>query len=179
MTPQLLHRLQAACKQDGLRTVGTRLGLSPATLSLVLRGKYMASTDRIEAKVQQHLPEPRDAEWIEAWRAEARRTTQAQAAELVGVSEATLSQVFSGNYKAATTRIERRVRGELLGSTCACPVMGEVSTRICQDVQERQPPIANPQHAQAFFACRGRGPYARAGACPHFNGASKAATPKE
>lgn len=179
MTPHLFARLQAACARDGLRTVGNRLGLSPATLSLVLRGKYMAGTDRIEARVAAHLPEPTDAEWIEAWRAAARRTTQAQAAELVGVSEATASQVLSGNYKAATTRIERRVRGELLGATCACPVMGEVSTRICQDVQERQPPIANPQHAQAFFACRGRGPYAKAGACPHFNGGSKPATPKE
>lgn len=117
-----------------------------------------------------------ETQWIEAWRAHARATTQAQAAELVGVSEATLSQVFSGTYKAATTRIERRVRGELLGAICDCPVMGEVSTRVCQEVQERQPPIANPQHAQVFFACRGRGPYIRAGACPHFNGGAKPAT---
>jgi hypothetical protein len=115
---------------------------------------------------------------------EVRATNQARAAERIGVSEATVSQVLSGTYKAATTRIERRVRGTLMGATCVCPVMGEVSTRVCQDVQERQPPgatrpIANPQHAQAWFACRGRGPFTRAGACPHFNGAGTRPGAKE
>lgn len=179
MTPAWMTRLQAAVGAEGLRKVGNRLDLSKATLSLVLRGKYMAKTDRIASRVLALLPAVNDPDWIAAWRAEAKCTSQAQAAERVGVSEATVSQVFSGTYKAATTRIERRVRGELMGAECECPVMGDVSTRVCQDVQERQPPIANPQHAQAFFACRGRGFYTKAGVCPHFNGGAKPPSQKE
>ncbi len=117
--------------------------------------------------------------WLTALQVEVRATNQGRAADRLGLSEATLSQVLSGSYAAATTRIERRVRGTLMGDTCTCPVMGTVSTRVCQDVQERRPPIANPQHAQAWHACRGRGPFTRAGACPHFNGAAKPAATKE
>lgn len=179
MTPTWHARLQAAVNADGLRKVGDRLQLSKTTLSLVLRGKYMAKTDQVETRVLAVLPAVDEPDWIAAWRAEAKRTSQAQAAELVGVSEATVSQVFNGAYKAATTRIERRVRGELLGATCECPVMGDVSVRVCQDVQERQPPIANPQHRECFHACRGRGAYARAGACLHFNGGAKPPSTKE
>lgn len=116
---------------------------------------------------------------MNALRAACAATSQEQAADRLGMSAATVSQLLSGTYAAATTRMERRVRGELLGHTCSCPVMGDVSTRVCQDVQERQPPIANPQHAQAWFACRGRGPFTKAGACPQFNGAGQARKAKE
>lgn len=173
MTPDWITRLQAAVNDKGMRRTAVRLGLSHTTLSLVLRGKYMAKTDHVESRVLATLPPVADPDWIAAWRAEAKRTSQAQAGDRVGVSEATVSQVLNGAYKAATTRIERRVRGELLGSTCECPVMGEVTTRVCQDVQERQLPIANPQHRECFHACRGRGPYANAGPCLHFNGGAK------
>jgi len=179
MTPEWITRLQAGVKARGMRGCARQLGLSHTTLSLVLRGKYMAKTDRIETRVLAVLPAVDEPDWIAAWRNEAKRTSQAQAADRVGVSEATVSQVFNGAYKAATTRIERRVRGELLGATCECPVMGDVSTRVCQDVQERQLPIANPQHRECFHACRGRGPYARAGACPYFNGGAKPSSTKE
>lgn len=122
---------------------------------------------------------PAGGDWLAALRAECSASTQGQVALTLGLSEATVSQVLSGSYRAATTRIERRVRGHLLGAMCECPVMGEVSTLVCQEVQERQPPIANPQHAQAWFACRGRGRFARAGACPHFNGGGGARAAKE
>lgn len=179
MTPAWLGRLQAACKASSLRAVARQLDLSHTTLSLAMRGLYMASTDHIAARVLARLPEPQDADWLAALRRECDATTQGMAATALGLSEATVSQALSGTYKAATTRIERRVRGQWLGATCGCPVMGQVSTRVCQDVQERQPPIANPQHAQAWFACRGRGPFQRVGTCPHFNGGGKPQPPKE
>jgi hypothetical protein len=118
-------------------------------------------------------------DWMDALRDLAKRIGGSGAAQEVGLSEATVSQVLSGSYAASTRRIERRVRGQLLGATCSCPVMGQVSTRLCQDVQERKPPIANPQHAQAWMACRGRGPFTRAGRCAHFNGAAGAPKPQE
>jgi len=112
--------------------------------------------------------------WLQALAHLVALAGQGTAAERLGISAPTVSQVLSGSYGASTARIERRVRGELLGATCDCPVMGDVSTRVCQEVQERRPPIANPHYAQAWLACRGRGRFAKAGVCPHFNGAGVA-----
>jgi len=165
-----LQLLADYCKSNGQRAAGTLLGYSATTINQVLHGSYACDSSRVLAIVRERL---RDT-WLAALRDEAQRTTQAQVARRIGLGESTVSQVLSGTYKAATVRIERRVRGVLMGATCACPVMGDVSTRVCQDVQERQPGkggtgIGNPQHAQAWHACRGSGRFIKAGACPHFN----------
>ena len=162
---------RAAVTARGLRAVGAQLDYSPATLSLALREMYMHRTDRLERRVRERLlPGGAEPDWLARLRQQAQDTSQERAAQLVGISPATLSQVLSGSYGASTARIERRVRGELMGAECECPVMGDVSTRVCQEVQERkQPSAGNPQHMQAWFACRGIGRFAKAGPCPHFN----------
>lgn len=138
----------------------------------------MADTRHIEARVNERLDEL-SPPWLQAMRAERDRVGQARAAARIGISEATYSQVLSGTYKASTLRIERRARGELLGETCACPVMFDPSLRVCQDVQDKKSlqQIGNPQHMQAWLACRGIGRFEAKGPCPHFNGASKAQQP--
>lgn len=178
--PLLLALLADYCRQHGQRRAALVLGYSPATVNQALQGKYMASTNHLLDRVSERMSDSDN--WLGALRAECQRTTQAQAAARIGVSETTTSQVLSGTYKANTIRIERRVRGALMGAQCDCPVMGEVSTRVCQDVQERQPGkggtgIGNPQHAQAWHACRGSGRFSKAGQCPHFNGAGAKAAP--
>lgn len=163
-----LDTLRAECARTSQRKAADLLGLSVTTVNLVLKGKYMSSTDRIEARVRERLT---DAPWLRALREEVTRTSQARTAERLGISEATVSQVLSGNYKADTARIERRVRGELLGETVECRVMFDVSMRVCQDMQERkQGQAANPAALQCHAACRGLGRFASSGACPHFNG---------
>jgi DNA-binding transcriptional regulator YdaS (Cro superfamily) len=171
-----LQLLADYCSQHSQRAAATLLGYSATTINQVLNGTYAGDSARVLATVRERLVDT----WLAALRAEALRTTQGQVARRVGLGESTVSQVLSGTYKAATVRIERRVRGALMGATCTCPVMGEVNTRVCQDVQERQPGkhgIGNPQHAQAWHACRGSGRHAAAGVCPHFNsGGRKPAT---
>lgn len=163
-----LENLRAATQRSSLRKVAHQLDLSPATISLVLRGLYMHDPKNIEAKVLELLPQ---APWLQALRVEKDRTNQRRAADRLGVSEATVSQVLSGSYKADSARIERRVRGELMGEQCDCPVLMEISLRVCQDVQERKRGEgSNPQYQQAWFACRGQGRFERQGPCPHFCG---------
>lgn len=122
-----------------------------------------------------------DTDWQAALRLACRTQTQDGVALRVGVAASTLSQVLSGSYAANTARIERRVRGALMDATCHCPVMGDVATDVCQDVQERSPKapggLGNPQHAQAWHACRGSGRFMSKGACPHFNCGGNAANP--
>lgn len=132
----------------------------------------MHDPKNIEAKVLATLPA---APWLQALRAERDRTSGGRTADRLGVSEATVSQVLSGSYKANPVRIERRVRGELLGEQCECPVLMEISLRVCQDVQERKRGEgSNPQYQQAWFACRGQGRFEHRGPCPHFCGQSAA-----
>lgn len=164
-----LDLLRAACERTSQRQVAAELAISPTTLSLVLNGKYQASTAAIEARARQRYGSRHD--WLTALRAACERSSQARVAEKLGVSDTTLSQVLSGTYRASTLRIERRVRGVLLGETCQCPVMYDPPLHLCQQVQERKfEQIANPQYAQAWLACRGLGRFESAGPCPNFNG---------
>lgn len=179
--PQLLQLLADYCRLHGHRRAGAALGYSATTVCQILKGNYMANPDNLLRRVSERLSDADN--WLGALRTECDRTSQAQAAGLLGISGTTVSQVLSGTYLANTVRIERRVRGELMGAQCNCPVMGDVSLRVCQDVQERTPGkhgagIGNPQHAQAWHACRGSGRFAKAGQCPHFNGAGAKALPQ-
>lgn len=157
-------RAQAARTSQG--ACARLLNVDRTTINKILKGSYMASTKHIEAKVMQildHTP------WLQALRAEVARTSQARTSERLRISEATVSQVLSGSYKANTQRIERRVRGELMGEVVECRVLYDISLRVCQDVQERSRGAgSNPMYQQCFSACRGQGRWEAKGVCPNF-----------
>jgi DNA-binding transcriptional regulator YdaS (Cro superfamily) len=114
--------------------------------------------------------------WLTTLRAEVARTSQARVALRLGVSEGTVSQVLSGTYKASTQRIERRVRGVLLGEVVECPVAFEMPLQVCQAIQDRPADkrFGNPVHARAWLCCKGRGEFTNAGPCPHAAGQAAA-----
>ncbi len=99
-------------------------------------------------------------DWIEALRDECERTSQRRAAERLAISPSTINQVLNGTYKAKTGRIEERVRGELMNKTLECPVLGEITTRSCQDWQAKPFAATNPTRVAVYKACRA--------GCPHF-----------
>lgn len=181
MSPEAMATLQAAVKASTQAAVADKLGCSRATVSLVLAGSYPASTARLEAKVLELLPPPPPAPpvWLDALRTEAQRIGQQRLAMKLDIAESTLSQVLSGSYKAATTRIERRVRGLLLGEECECPALGEITLFYCQSIQDGpRPSSANPPRLHAWWACRGMSRFGNAGPCKYFNGGKpQAASP--
>jgi hypothetical protein len=99
---------------------------------------------------------PADA--LQALQALTQRTTQANIARRLSVSDATISSALKGKYIGNVNKLAERIRGELLSATVACPILGEISTRICQD--ERSKPFAatSPLRVQLWRACK---------ACPH------------
>lgn len=111
-----------------------------------------------------------DSDWMSALRAQVQRTSQSRMALKLGISPGTVSQVLSGTYRADTSRIERRVRGLLMGEVVECPVLWDLPMHVCQDLQERKGPLANEHQQQAWFCCRGAGRYEDRGPCTHFNG---------
>ncbi len=92
--------------------------------------------------------------WIEVLRAACTESSQQKVADRLGVSSATVNRVLKGCYGASTRAVEKRVRGELMHKMLVCPVLGEISTRRCQDEQRRPFAVTNPQRVALFRACR-------------------------
>lgn len=95
-----------------------------------------------------------EADWMKVLRAECKRTSQNKVADRLGISLTVVNQVLKGTYKHPTTRLEERVRGELMQETVICPVLGELSKRRCQDHQARPFATTNPTRVQLYMACR-------------------------
>jgi predicted transcriptional regulator len=84
--------------------------------------------------------------------------TQSDIARRLGVSEGTISNALKGRYIGNVDALAERIRGELLNQTVACPILGEITTRICQDERKKPFHTANPMRVQLWRACK---------TCPH------------
>lgn len=105
-----------------------------------------------------------EADWIAALRVQCKRTSQGKVARVLGISSAVVNQLLRGRYDHDTGRLEVRVRGEFMRAVVTCPVLGEISTRRCQDEQARPFSAMSPITADLYQACRG--------GCPNFTGKS-------
>lgn len=97
------------------------------------------------------IDEPR---WISVLRGQCREHTQARVAEAIGYSAAVVSQVLSGSYRGDLQRVERAVRGAFLGEVVICPVLGEIPTNRCLEIQRQPYASTNPQRVRLYRACR-------------------------
>ena len=84
-----------------------------------------------------------------------------QAAELIGYSQATLSNVLNGKQENHDIeRIEQATRGALMGLRVECAVKGDIGRDLCL-ITQRQPFSAHrPDRVIQYHACRG--------GCAHF-----------
>lgn len=115
----------------------------------------MASINKTKTPPAKALP----ADALQALMALRTKHTQAVIARRLDVSEATISSAIKGRYIGNVDKLAERIRGELLSQTVACPILGQISTRICQD--ERGKPFhtaTNPMRVRLWQACR---------TCPH------------
>lgn len=83
---------------------------------------------------------------------------QSDIARRIGVSEGTISNALKGRYIGNVEALAERIRGELLNQTVDCPILGQITTRICQDERKKPFHTANPMRVQLWRACK---------ACPH------------
>lgn len=84
--------------------------------------------------------------------------SQAEISRRLGVSDGTISNALNGNYIGNVDKLAERIRGEFLKQTVACPVLGDITSRMCQDERSKPFHTANPLRVQLFKACK---------ACPH------------
>ena len=87
-----------------------------------------------------------------------RHHMQSEIARRIGVSEGTISNALKGRYIGNVEALAERIRGELLNQTVPCPILGQITTRICQDERKKPFHTANPMRVQLWRACK---------TCPH------------
>lgn len=161
-----LDRMRTEADRLTQRVLAAQLGVSPTLLNRALLGKYTSDLGRLQTAFEGAYGNSVD--WLGALRAEVERSSQVRAAQRIGLSPATVSQVLSGQYKADAQRIARRVRGALLGETVECPVALEMPLHICQGIQDRRAgKFGNPVWARAQLCCKGLGEFSGAGPCSH------------
>lgn len=98
------------------------------------------------------VPLPADA--LQALKSACEATSQAAVARKLKLSDATISSALKGRYIGNVERIAERIRGELLKATVPCPVLGEITSRICQDEREKPFQAVNPQRVRLYRACQ-------------------------
>jgi len=79
---------------------------------------------------------------------------QAEVARRLGLSDAAISQILSGKYKAAPDAILNRVIEVFGGLSVDCPVLGEIPLNQC--ASERKKPFAATSHQRVALwkACQ-------------------------
>lgn len=100
------------------------------------------------------LPRPLPDDAMKALRELCASTSQAAVAQRLNVSGGTISNALNGRYIGNVERLAERIRGELLNATVCCPVLGEITSRICQDQRVMPLHTANPQRVQIWRACQ-------------------------
>lgn len=93
------------------------------------------------------------SDWLEVLRRERDRIGGKRTAQAIGISEPSLSQILSGNYKGNLTRMKARVEGALMGTTVECPVAGDIPRDRCMDHQTRPFSATSPMRVQLSRTC--------------------------
>ncbi len=112
----------------------------------------MASTN----KTPLAKPLPQDA--LDALLEMKKHASQVEIARKLDVSDSTISNALKGRYIGNVDALAERIRGELLNQTVRCPILGEITSRICQDERKKPFHTANPMRVQLWRACK---------VCPH------------
>lgn len=100
------------------------------------------------------LKQEQEQRWLTELRHQCTLTSQAKVAKALGVSGAMISLALKGKYTGDLSRLEKLVRGEYLGDTVTCPVLGELELDNCQRYQRDKITTHNPLRVQLYRACK-------------------------
>lgn len=93
---------------------------------------------------------------------------QRRAGDRIGYSGSLVSAVLRGRYEGDLERVEKAVRGALMGAVVECPVLGQIGRHTCIATQRKPLSSANPKSVRLYFACRN--------GCPNANPNTKEKT---
>jgi len=90
-------------------------------------------------------------------------------ADRIGYSPSVGSQILSNSYKGRLDKVEGAVRGAFMGTTVACPVLGELAVDKCLYHQARTFAPTNPTRVRLSRTCP---------TCKHFKKSKPASQPE-
>jgi hypothetical protein len=109
-------------------------------------------------------------EWISTLARACDGSSQVAVAKKLGVSDSQVSIAIGKTYAGNYSRLEARVRGELMNERVQCPVLGDITTRRCVDAQAHNTKAnyapTNGMRVELRRACL---------ICPNANGGEKEA----
>ena len=101
-------------------------------------------------------------DWLLVLADECDRTNQARAAERIKYSGGVVSQLLSNKAeKYDLAKIEKMVRGALMGTTVECPALQEIPLDQCLWEQAQPKSSASAQRNEIWLACRSSCPHSR------------------
>ncbi|WP_121064686.1 hypothetical protein [Chachezhania antarctica] len=104
---------------------------------------------------------PEIPDWVVTLARECAQASQNKVAAQLGYSAALVSQVLRRKYPGDLRAVETAVRGAYEEFVIACPALGEIAPKLCQEWRgkARKYSNENSQRVRMFRACN---------ACPHF-----------
>ena len=92
-------------------------------------------------------------EWVLVLARACDTQSQSAIAKRLGVSGAMINTALKKTYSGRLDRLATRVKGELMGQTVACPVLGTITKRRCFDEQSRPYAATNAVRVELRRAC--------------------------
>ena len=99
--------------------------------------------------------------WIEVLKDECDKSSQSKVAVVLGKSSGdgfpsatVINQVIKGKYPGRTDRLQALVEGVFMNVTVTCPVVGEIASDHCVEIQSRDFAPVNHQWVKLYKACR-------------------------
>jgi DNA-binding transcriptional regulator YdaS (Cro superfamily) len=100
-------------------------------------------------------------EWRKRLESECARASQAKVAKRIGYSPAVINQVLRGSYKGDLQAVQKAVEGALMGATVRCPVLGDLPSNRCLEIQAQPFAATSPTRVMLHHACRNGCPNSR------------------
>lgn len=94
-------------------------------------------------------------DWIAALAAACAASTQRQVAEQLGRSAGLVSQVLRNKYPGDMAAVEEAVRGAFMHAVVACPALGPIPPRSCEEWRRAAAEFqnTNPTRVRMYRAC--------------------------
>lgn len=93
-------------------------------------------------------------DWIVVLADEADRVGLAPTARRLGMSTSVVNETLRNKYKGRLDNVEAKVRGAFMGTVVQCPVLDEIATDLCLEMQKRKFESTNPTRVALHRACQ-------------------------
>ena len=93
-------------------------------------------------------------DWVRTLAEACDRRSQAAVARDLGYSAAVVNRVLKAAYAGRYDTVEKAVTGALMAATVQCPVLGDLPSHQCLEIQRRPFAATNAQRVRLYRACR-------------------------